>query len=118
MKEFDLSFYKNKRVFITGHTGFKGSWLCKLLSNAGAIVFGYALEPPTHPALYDIAQIQKDVQHGGDRQKDQRHHGIAHRPQERREIIVQEGGGDAAEDDDQILPHQAPHLRRHPEKAP
>lgn len=61
MKAFDLNFYKNKRVFITGHTGFKGSWLCKLLANAGASVFGYALEPPTRSALYDIAQIQKDV---------------------------------------------------------
>ena len=39
MKAFDLNFYKNKRVFITGHTGFKGSWLCKLLANAGASVF-------------------------------------------------------------------------------
>ena len=41
----DLEFYKNKKVFITGHTGFKGTWLCKILSDAGAIVKGYALEP-------------------------------------------------------------------------
>ena len=38
-------FYKNKRVFVTGHTGFKGTWLCKLLLNMGATVCGYAKEP-------------------------------------------------------------------------
>ena len=37
----DLSFYKNKAVLVTGHTGFKGSWLCKILINAGADVTGY-----------------------------------------------------------------------------
>lgn len=41
-----LSFYKNRRVFVTGHTGFKGSWLCRMLVNAGAIVTGYSLKPP------------------------------------------------------------------------
>ena len=41
-----LDFYKGKKVFITGHTGFKGSWLCKLLANAGADVTGYSLNPP------------------------------------------------------------------------
>lgn len=59
--DFDISFYKGKRVFITGHTGFKGSWLCKMLVNAGAIVTGYSLEPPTNPSLYEIAQIEKDI---------------------------------------------------------
>jgi CDP-glucose 4,6-dehydratase len=57
-----FDFYKGKRVFLTGHTGFKGSWLCKLLSNAGAIVTGYSLEPPTNPSLFDIAGISKDIQ--------------------------------------------------------
>lgn len=57
MVDFDLSFYKEKRIFITGHTGFKGAWLCKMLSNAGAIVTGYSLRPPTNPSLYDIASI-------------------------------------------------------------
>ncbi|MBQ8541058.1 MAG: CDP-glucose 4,6-dehydratase [Clostridia bacterium] len=56
-----LSFYKNKRIFITGHTGFKGSWLCKMLANAEAIVTGYSLEPPTNPSLFGIAEIEKDV---------------------------------------------------------
>lgn len=59
---FDLSFYRNKRVFVTGHTGFKGSWLCKLLASSGAIVTGYALQPPTEPSLFDIAEIGQDVQ--------------------------------------------------------
>lgn len=56
-----LSFYKNKKVFVTGHTGFKGSWLCKMLANAGAIVTGYSLNPPTEPSLFEIAQIETDV---------------------------------------------------------
>lgn len=54
---FDLNFYKNKKVFITGHTGFKGSWLCKMLINAGAVIIGYSLKPPTNPSLFDIADI-------------------------------------------------------------
>ena len=58
---FDLSFYRNKRVFVTGHTGFKGSWLCKLLASSGAIVTGYGLQPPTEPSLFDIADIGQDV---------------------------------------------------------
>lgn len=58
---FDLTFYKGKKVFVTGHTGFKGSWLCKILSNAGATVTGYSLEPTTHPSLFDIADISKDI---------------------------------------------------------
>lgn len=52
-----LDFYKNKRVLITGHTGFKGAWLCKMLADAGAIVSGYALEPPTEPSLFALAGI-------------------------------------------------------------
>jgi CDP-glucose 4,6-dehydratase len=42
--KFEKTFYKNKKVLITGHTGFKGSWMCKVLSMAGADVTGYALE--------------------------------------------------------------------------
>lgn len=53
----DLNFYKGKRVLVTGHTGFKGSWMCKVLKNAGAVVTGFSLTPPTEPALFDMADI-------------------------------------------------------------
>jgi len=56
-----FEFYKGKKVFVTGHTGFKGSWLCKILSNAGAIVTGYSLEAPTEPSLFKIANIEGDI---------------------------------------------------------
>lgn len=57
----DLEFYRNKRVLVTGHTGFKGSWMCRLLLNAGAKVTGYALEPPTTPSLFALTNMEKDV---------------------------------------------------------
>lgn len=59
--EFDISFYNGKKVLVTGHTGFKGSWLCKLLVNAGAEVTGYSLNPPTEPSLFEIAEIEQDI---------------------------------------------------------
>lgn len=58
-----LNFYKNKKVLITGHTGFKGSWLCRILINAGAEVTGYSLEPPTEPNLFTLAEIEKNIRH-------------------------------------------------------
>lgn len=58
---FDMSFYKGKKVFVTGHTGFKGSWLCKMLVNAGAVVTGYSLTPPTTPSLFEITGIANDI---------------------------------------------------------
>lgn len=60
----DLRFYQGKRVFVTGHTGFKGSWLCRMLIGAGAIVTGYSLDPPTAPDLFshaDLAPHMTDV---------------------------------------------------------
>ena len=59
--EFNRDFYRGKKVFVTGHTGFKGSWLCKMLSNLGAEVTGYSLEPPTSPSIFEIANIESDV---------------------------------------------------------
>ena len=56
---FDFSFYKNKRIFITGHTGFKGAWMCNVLLMAGADVTGYALNPPTDPSLFEICRLSK-----------------------------------------------------------
>lgn len=56
-----LEFWKGKRVFVTGHTGFKGAWLCKILANSGADVTGYSLEPPTKPSLFEIAKIGEKV---------------------------------------------------------
>lgn len=47
-------FYRGKRVFVTGHTGFKGAWLCRMLQHMGANVTGYALEPPTDPSLFHL----------------------------------------------------------------
>ena len=55
----DLSFYKGKTVLVTGHTGFKGSWMCKVLAMNGANVIGYAKEPPTTPSLFEVAGIDK-----------------------------------------------------------
>ena len=54
-------FYKNKRVFITGHTGFKGSWLCILLNMLEADIYGYALDPPTTPSLYKESNLDNIV---------------------------------------------------------
>ena len=59
----NLSFYQNKRVFVTGHTGFKGTWLCRILLNAGAIVTGYSLEPPTNPNLFDLSDVKGRMTH-------------------------------------------------------
>lgn len=52
------SFWKNKRVFITGHTGFTGSWLCLWLRELGAEITGYALEPPTEPSLFELCGLR------------------------------------------------------------
>jgi CDP-glucose 4,6-dehydratase len=57
----DISFYKNKKVFITGHTGFKGTWLCHILLQAGAELTGYSLAPPTDPSLFEQTGIDKEI---------------------------------------------------------
>ena len=55
------AFWKDRRVFVTGHTGFKGAWLVALLKHLGADITGYALEPPTQPSLFDAAQLHKGM---------------------------------------------------------
>ena len=57
-----LEFWNQKKVFLTGHTGFKGAWLSRILMNAGADVTGFALEPPTDPSLFQLAGIGEDMQ--------------------------------------------------------
>jgi CDP-glucose 4,6-dehydratase len=58
----DKTFWRKKRVFITGHTGFKGSWLCLWLQALGAEVTGYALAPPTDPSLFELCKIDRIIQ--------------------------------------------------------
>jgi CDP-glucose 4,6-dehydratase len=53
--------YKNRRVFVTGHTGFKGSWLCQWLLKLGAEVHGYALDPQEHETLYDSLDLSNQI---------------------------------------------------------
>lgn len=58
MKLESLDFFRGKSVFVTGHTGFKGSWLCRILVVAGATVTGYSLAPSTEPNLFSMAGIE------------------------------------------------------------
>jgi len=57
----DQNFWQGKRVFLTGHTGFKGSWMALWLNSLGAIVKGYALSPPTDPSLFNEAKIDSII---------------------------------------------------------
>lgn len=58
----DRNFYGGKKVLITGHTGFKGSWMCKVLLELGAEVTGYALTPPTEPSLFELTGMENRIQ--------------------------------------------------------
>ena len=57
----NLNFYKNRKVLVTGHTGFKGTWMCKVLKMQGAEVIGYSLQPPTNPSLFEITHMADDM---------------------------------------------------------
>ncbi len=57
----DPEFWQGKRVLVTGHTGFKGSWLCLWLEKLGAVVHGYALDAPTEPALFNVASVSEKM---------------------------------------------------------
>lgn len=72
VRHMDREFWKGKKVFITGHTGFKGAWLCLWLYTLGAKPVGYALHPPTNPSLFGLGNLQDivptiyaDVRDGG-----------------------------------------------------
>ncbi|MDD4028119.1 MAG: CDP-glucose 4,6-dehydratase [Caldisericia bacterium] len=56
------TFYHGKRVFVTGHTGFKGSWLCQWLVTMGADVMGYSIDIPTKPSLFEVLQLPTQLQ--------------------------------------------------------
>lgn len=58
----DLNWYKGKKILVTGHTGFKGSWLCYILAKAGAEVIGYSLNPPTNPNLFELCHLEKKIE--------------------------------------------------------
>lgn len=58
-----LEFYRGKKVLVTGHTGFKGSWLVRMLTLAGADVSGYGLKAPTDPSLFEILRLEKTMSH-------------------------------------------------------
>ena len=59
----NMSFYQDKRVLVTGHTGFKGTWLTRMLANAGAIVTGYSLCSEKSPSLFELAGIKNQINH-------------------------------------------------------
>ena len=61
MNYIDFNFYKGKKVFVTGHTGFKGSWLCRILVKAGAVVTGFSLPAPTNPNLFELAGVKEKM---------------------------------------------------------
>lgn len=61
MFDFGLDFYQGKKVLVTGHTGFKGTWMCAMLLQAGAQVTGYALNPPTKPSVYGLSGMDAKI---------------------------------------------------------
>ena len=66
---FDKEVFKNKKVLITGHTGFKGSWLALWLSQMGAKVYGVSNNIPTKPSNFEILNLEKDIVKEEDKNK-------------------------------------------------
>ena len=62
MRKVNRTFWKGKRVFLTGHTGFKGSWLSLWLEDMGAVVKGFSLEPHTQPNLFEVAKVSSGIE--------------------------------------------------------
>ncbi len=56
-----MDYYKGKRVLLTGHTGFKGTWMTKMLLMTGAEVTGYSLDPPTDPGIFTLSGMEKEI---------------------------------------------------------
>lgn len=63
MEKLDFAFFKGKRILVTGHTGFKGSWMSKILINAGAQLTGYSLCSKKKESLFSLMGIEKDINH-------------------------------------------------------
>lgn len=63
MQQINPDFWQGKRVLLTGHTGFKGSWLSLWLQSMGSMLRGVALEPPTEPALFNVARVAEGMEH-------------------------------------------------------
>ena len=59
--ELKQNFWKNKKIFVTGHNGFKGSWLSLWLYELGTKIFGYSLKPATQPNLYSILNLDNKI---------------------------------------------------------
>ena len=57
----NLEFWKNRKVFVTGHTGFKGGWISLWLSKLGAKVHGYSLAPPTLLNFFELTQLKNNI---------------------------------------------------------
>jgi CDP-glucose 4,6-dehydratase len=66
MRAFDASFWRDRRVLVTGHTGFKGAWLVLWLTGLGARVSGFSLPPPTDPSLFALCAQGHAADHYGD----------------------------------------------------
>ncbi len=63
MKNLFSNVYENKKILVTGHTGFKGSWLTLWLKELGAKVIGYSLPPPTDPSLFKATRLDEGITH-------------------------------------------------------